>query len=261
MFILRSFTDDDLKNSTSGKPMRRLNFNEVTTLKGTVAKSLNNSPIGKTYIKDLIERVAFNTGGTVMSTDINRLFEMVAASRGDNPLNGGIWIYLQGSATHSAGNTWDWVGGKGFGEVYMSFSGDISWKETKLPEEQKVLARHNSVLRYLVDPFKGGMSTIHELMHVAVKGRNKKTLGAFGGDIDYADAAAMLAGDTDPTYAKAEYPGDAGSAYWGERLNQSCGYPSHITHKMTDYILYKSKTPFEPEVPIEKTLPSTIARK
>lgn len=138
---------------------------------------------------------------------------MVAASRGDNPLNGGIWIYLQGSATHSAGNNWDWFGGKGFGEVYMSFSGDITWEETKLPEEQKVSARYNSFLRHLVDPLKGGMPTIHELMHVAVKGRHKGTPWAVGGDEDFADAAAALAGDENPSFKKSKYPGDAGSAY------------------------------------------------
>lgn len=117
MLILKYLKDDDTK-LTNGLPIRRLNYNEVTTLKGTVAKALNNSSIGKTYIKDLIERVAFNTGGTVMSTDINKLFDMVAASRGDNPLNGGIWIYRKGVTSSSAGNYWDWYGGTGFAETY-----------------------------------------------------------------------------------------------------------------------------------------------
>ena len=107
------------------------------------------------------------------------------------------------------------------------------------------------------------MPAIHELMHVAVKGYVKieGNFHAVGSDVHYADAAADLAGDEDPSYAKAQYPSDAASGYWGQRLNQACGYPSHLSHKMTNYILYKPKTPSEPEVPIQKTLPSTVAEK
>lgn len=126
MFILRCLTDDDTKITRSGEPLRRLNFNEVNTLKGSVARALNNSSIGKIYIKDLIEKVAFNTGGTIMSTDINKLFEMVAASRGDNPLDGGIWIYQKASISSNPDNYWDYIGGKGYAGIRMAFSG-ISW--------------------------------------------------------------------------------------------------------------------------------------
>ena len=104
------------------------------TLKGSVTKALNNTTLGKTYIKDLIERVAFNTGGKVVSTDILDLFTKVFEVRGDDPLNGGIWIYQKASTASSASNSWDWVGGRGFAEIYLAFSGDLTWEQSKLPE-------------------------------------------------------------------------------------------------------------------------------
>lgn len=67
MFILRYRNANDTKE-TSGLPVRRLTHAEVMTLKGSVTKALNNTSIGKTYIKDLIETVADNTGGTIIST-------------------------------------------------------------------------------------------------------------------------------------------------------------------------------------------------
>jgi len=253
MIILRTRNFDDTKNTTSGQPVRRLSSAEVMTLKGSVTKALNNTTIGKTYIKDLIETVAENTNGTIVSTDILDLFTKVFEVRGDNYLNGGVWIYQKGSDSSSAAKVWDYVNGRGYAEIYLAFSGDITWEQGKLPAEQQIVPRYESLIRRLVDPQTGGMPTIHELMHVAIKGRKKGTTWAVADDIDYADAAAALAGDENPSYKQAKYPGSAGSGYWGERLNQACGYPSHLTHKMTNYVLYA------PEVPIQKTLPGTIA--
>ena len=99
------------------------------------------------------------------------------------------------------------------------------------------------------------MTTIHELMHVAVKGRIKGTIWAVAGDTDYAIAAANLAGSEKPDLGQSADKGSAASAYWGARLNQACGYPSHITHEFTNYLLYQPK---EPEVPVQKTPPSAI---
>lgn len=240
MFILRTrHRFNDTKNTASGRPVRRLNYPETMTLKGSVTKALNNAPLGKTYIKDLIDRVAFNTGGTVVSTDILDLFTKVFEVRGDNPLNGGIWIFRKGTDSSSADNVWDYVGGRGFAEIYLAFSGDLTYEQVKMPEEQKNVPRYESLLRHLVDPYKGGMTTIHELMHVAVKGHINIGVNSYavGSDVHFADAAVDLAGDKPINYA-AESNGYA-SKYWGERLHQACGYPSHITHKMTNYKLYK----------------------
>ena len=108
MFILRTRGRfDDNEKTDNGKPIRRLNYAEITTLKGSIAKALNNTAIGKTYIKDLIERVTFNTGGTVVSTDILALFTKVFEVRGDSPLNGGIWIYQKASNASGGINVWD----------------------------------------------------------------------------------------------------------------------------------------------------------
>lgn len=116
MFILRTRSIiNDEKETPWGAPVRRMSFAEAVTLKGTVATALNNTAIGKTYIKDLIETVAFNTKGTIISTDILDLFTKVFESRGDDAVTwGGIWIYKKGSSTHNAASYWDWVGGRGF---------------------------------------------------------------------------------------------------------------------------------------------------
>ncbi len=259
MIILRTRRDDDnnSKNTASGKPVRRLAPVEVMTLKNTVTVALNNTKIGKTYIKDLIGKVAKNTGGTIVSTDILDLFVKVFESRGDNPKNGGIWIYTKDSMSSSGDNVWDYVNGRGYAEIYLTFSGDITWEQSKLSPEEQMVPRYESLIRHLVSPQTGGMPTIHELIHVAVKGRHKGTIWADGDDKDFADAAAQLAGDENPDYITDKYPQDAGSAYWGERLNQACGYPSHLSHKMTNYVLYKPTT----EVPVQKVLPSVIADK
>ena len=222
---------------------------------------MNKTTLGKIYIKDLIETVAFNTNGTIISTNILDLFTKIFEVRGDNPLSGGIWIYRKASNASSAGNYWDWVGGKGFAEIYLAFSGDLTFEQSKLPEEQKIVPRYESLIRHLVDPYSGGMTTIHELMHDALKGLHKGTIYSVGTDIDYAIAAADLADDRNRSFTQADDKVGAASAYWGQRLNQACGYPSHITHKMTNYLLYKSEIPIqnEPEIPVQRTLPGTIA--
>lgn len=134
----------------------------------------------------------------------------------------------------------------------MNFSG-ISYEELKLPAEKQIAARDQAVMRSLRDPQAGGMPTIHELMHVAVKGFIEETAFPVGSDLHFAEAVALLAEDRDPSYKKSQYPGTAASSYWGERLNQACGYPSHLTHKMTNHRLYA------PQVPIQKSLPGTLA--
>lgn len=105
------------------------------------------------------------------------------------------------------------------------------------------------------------MVTIHELMHVAVKGRVPTQNGtrSAGDDFDYADAVADLAGEKRPIYIPAKavlyripllpshillYSGanTAASSYWGQRLNQACGYPSHLDNRtFTNFKLYKEE--------------------
>lgn len=252
MFTLRTRrNNDDEKKTPWGAPVRRMSFAEAVTLKGTVAKVLNNTAIGKTYIKDLIETVADNTNGTIISTDILDLFTKVFESRGDDPIWGGIWIYKVGRTTHNAASYWDWVGGRGFAEIYMNFSG-ISYADAQLTEEKQTIARDQALMRYLVDPQTGGMPTIHELMHVALKGRHKGTPYPAGDDEDFANAVANLAGDETPSY-KQSTSETAASSYWGERLNQACGYPSHLSHKFTYYKLYKFG------LPVPNSSPKNIA--
>lgn len=87
------------------------------------------------------------------------------------------------------------------------------------------------------------MTTIHELMHVAVKGHIAGTTWAFGSDVHYADAATDIAGIKRIRFRHFNDPVSSASGYWGERLNQACGYPSHLTHKFTKYKLYAPKPP------------------
>lgn len=236
--MLCADNDDNNKITAWGAPIRRLNHAEVIVLKTSVAIALTNTPIAKTYIKDLIETVAFNTKVTIISTDILDLFRTVFESRGSDPVNGGIWIYLKGRDSSNPGQYWDWVSGRGFAEIYMNFSG-VPWAQAQLPPEQQIVPRYEALVRHLRSPYTGGVQTIHELMHVAVKGLVKGTVFAVGSDVHFADAAAELAGDNPINY-EAESSSYA-SKYWGERLNQACGYPSHITGKMTNYKLYKDK--------------------
>ncbi len=76
-----------------------------------------------------------------------------------------------------------------------------------------------------------GMTAIHELMHVAVKGA--------GSDEDFAFAAAKLAGADPPSWSGDRPVNYQGSEYWGERLNQACGFASQISNKFTNHKLYR----------------------
>lgn len=249
MFILQHYDDRDKKLTYSGDPVRRLNFAEIVILKSSVITALNNAAFGKTYIKDLIEKVASTTGGEIVSTNIVDLFTKVFESRGDAATNGGIWIYLKGTDSSSLANNWDYVGGKGFSEIYMNFSG-ISWANAQLPVEKQSVPRYEALKRYLSSPQDGGVPTIHELMHVAVRGRIRGTIYAVGGDLDYAEAAAELADDNNPSYKQSTYPNSAASGYWGERLDQACGYPSHLSHQFTNHKLYKLGLPLLATIPL-----------
>lgn len=109
MFTLRTrhIVNNDRK-TIWGTPVRRMSFAEAVTLKGSVATALNNTAIGRNYIKDLIETVAENTNGTIVSTDILDLFTKVFESRGDDAVTwGGIWIYEKDRTTHSASGYWN----------------------------------------------------------------------------------------------------------------------------------------------------------
>ena len=73
-----------------------------------------------------------------------------------------------------------------------------------------------------------GMVAIHELMHAAWD-------RGFPDDVDFADAAGVLAGEEHPKFAT---PQDA-SRWWDDHLSQACGFASATTHKFTNYKLYK----------------------
>lgn len=135
----------------------------------------------------------------------------------------------------------------------MNFLG-ISYAELQLTEEKQIAARDQALMRYLIDPQKGGMPTIHELMHVALKGRIRIEGLPYtvGGDLQFAQAAAELAGDENPSY-KQSTSDTAASSYWGERLNQACGYQSHLGPIFTYHKLYKFG------LPVPNPLPKNIA--
>lgn len=260
-------SDDNYKESGNYK-LKRLPRVEAATLRSSIEAALKNSTRGEKYIKDLIERVAVNTKSEVVSTDMLRLFDLVYESRASNPLYGGIWIILNGSIGSFAVNYWTWVGGKGSAELLLGppIIGDFEIFHKLSPQEQQI-ARQENLINFIQSPLKGGMTTIHELMHVAVKGRVpiENTTRTAGNDFDYADAVADLAGEKRPVYIPAEavlYPkpalyripslpshilvsnqkNTAASSYWGQRLNQACKYPSHITNKPTNFKLYKEET-------------------
>lgn len=263
MFLIQ---DDDIKINNAGRRVRRMTRVEADRLKQSVESALNNSPGGKKYIKDLIERVAFNTKGEIISTEIPDLFERVYESRATNPTYGGIWIFMEYSIGSFGVNQWDWVGGRGSADIYMHFSNEMPKGTEKLSETDQIAPRNQSIQLYLNSPERGGMPTIHELMHVAIKGRVPigKVTESAGVDSHYAYAAADLAGEERPVYISARavlyqelkpsgssLPSniivtrnreESASAYWGQRLLQACKYNSHITNKPTNFKLYKEET-------------------
>lgn len=263
MFLIQ---DDNFKINNAGKRVRRMTRVEANRLKQSVESALNNPPNGKKYIKDLIETVAKNTKGEIISTEIPYLFERVYESRATNPIYGGIWIFMESSIGSFGVNQWDWVGGRGSADIYMHFSNEMPKGTEKLSETDQIAPRNQSIQLYLNSPERGGMPTIHELMHVAIKGRVPigKVTESAGVDSHYAYAAADLAGEKRPVYISAAavicqkfttlealnkaLPShiivtrnreEAASAYWGQRLLQACGYKSHITNEPTYFKLYK----------------------
>lgn len=83
------------------------------------------------------------------------------------------------------------------------------------------------------------MPTIHELMHVAVKGHITGTTIAFGSDRHYVQAVADIAGEKLPKFSPGTDLGSAHSRYWDDRLCQACGYPSLYIHEFTNFPLYE----------------------
>lgn len=187
----------------------------------------------------------------------------VFESRATDPIYGGLWIFTEYSRASYTLNMWDWVGGTGAAEINFGFSNNMPPGQEKLSEHDKAALRNQSILSYLTSPEKGGMTTIHELMHAALKGRVfiGKTSESAGSDIDYAYAAADLAGDKRPVFIWEKYvlypefksvssalpphiivtcnTSESASAYWGQRLNYACKYPSYLTGKPTFFKLYK----------------------
>lgn len=198
---------------------RRLTVDETDTLRLSVGDALRRRDGCERYISDLINRVALDTGAAVQSTDMLFWFDFVAKSRGDDPeIDGGLWGYTVWAPAANANNGWKRNGeNKGFGAIFVPFSNYGSDSISRMA--------------YLATAGLGGITAIHELMHVALYGVVGRW--AAGDDRDFANAAAELAGQPrPPDYA--DYSG-----YWGERLRQACGFDSHLTHKMTNYPLYK----------------------
>lgn len=246
--------------------LRRMAPVEANQLRHSVQAALkNNVPFSEKYIKDLIERVAVNTKSEIISTDVVELFNKVFTSRGDDPKYGGFWVILNGSIGSFAINRWSWVNGKGSAEILFGIpntSGVNSYYLEKMSPEEQIIPKYESFINFIRSPQKGGMVTIHELMHNAVKGMKRQGVWSHptGGDVDYANAAADLAGEQRPLYiptravlfrnSRLSLPphifitdanAETASGYWGERLNQACNYPSHITNKPTFYKLYKEE--------------------
>lgn len=200
---------------------RRVTSAEAEVLKESVTRAADNTELCRKYVKDLIERTAANAGKTVddiVSTNIEALFDIVLGSRGGGaPKWGGIFL-RESTGIHSAQNYWLWVGNPGFAEVNLGYG-----------------TGQGSILDRLGKD-KSGIITIHELLHVAVRSTSAQT-----NDLAYAIAAADIAGvdppifSSDPTARVSQ-----ASRYWGERLNQACGFPSSVTNQMTDHKLYKS---------------------
>jgi hypothetical protein len=227
--------------SSDGIPFepRRINPVEASILKKTIVKATNNTDLCKKYIADLIQKVAANgkkSADDIISTDIPTLFDKVLGSRSSTPNasnvneRGGIFITGYGHGSSFSHNYWEWVGGGvGFASLRLEFAGDTPPVFKTLTPDEQFSIRYDSITRQIETPGLGGMTAIHELIHVAVKG--------IGNDIDLAKAAAELAGEKfDPK------DGDIvsqASQYWDDRLNQACGYPSSISRKMTNYKLYK----------------------
>jgi YD repeat-containing protein len=218
---------------------RRINPVEASILRKTIVKATNNTDLCKKYIADLIQKVATNgkkSADDIISTDIPTLFDKVLGSRSSTPNapnvneRGGIFITGYGHGSSFSHNYWEWVGGGvGFASLRLEFAGDTPPVFKTLTPDEQFSIRYDSITRQIETPGLGGMTAIHELIHVAVKG--------IGNDIDLAKAAAELAGEKfDPK------DGDIvsqASQYWDDRLNQACGYPSSISRKMTNYKLYK----------------------
>jgi hypothetical protein len=202
---------------------RRINSAEADVLRSSVTTAANNTQLCRQYIKDLIEKAAQNAhldSNAIVSTKIETLFNTILGSRGGgNPDFGGIYITGGGSGG-SGKNYWAWVGNPGFAQI------DLDYTSAGLGDPSR----------------NAGMITIHELLHVAI--RSVKT---DSDDEAYANAAADIAGVVRPVFtydpskpitATNRGTNYQASEYWGERLNQACGFPSQITGKMTNHKLY-----------------------
>lgn len=144
-------------------------------------------------------------------------------------LGGQTITELKPDGTKGKGNVY--AGGPGFADIGIGVSNYVNRDPFALSWGDRLLDRNNSVYRTINSPQEGGMMAIHELMHVALRGG--RSSWPPGSDPDFARAAADLAGQEDSGLK--EYP----SNYWGERLNQACGFNSQITSRRTNYRLYK----------------------
>lgn len=258
--------DDDTKIGSYGKRIRRMTRVEAGMLKNSVDAALKNKLGAVKYIEDLIRKVASNTGAEIISVNILDLFDKVFESRGDDPIYGGIWIFTESVQGSFAVNHWAWVNGKGSAEIYMHFSNQFDDSQDNPTIPPPKVGDNISTLKYLNSPRCGGMPTIHELMHVSVKGHLPNTNITVGKDADFAYAAADLAGYPRPVFIPSEaviYPNDlnllinsnilphlfvtpkigtTASAYWDARLNHACGYPSNYSPRIMNFDrLYKEE--------------------
>ncbi len=212
---------------------RRISDNEAKVLKDTVKATLDRTEECRKYIVDLINQVAKNHSAEVVSTDIEKLFDIVLNSRGPGATtntSGGIWLTGNDrSGASVAINHWKYIGGPKHATLLLNFA----LLRSDFPNNN----REQNILWFSTSQVNGGIITIHELMHVAVKGA--------GNDFHFATAAAQLAGDDPPVFEPTigangnilVGTNSKASAYWQSRLSVACDFEQNSLYPVTR--LYK----------------------
>lgn len=199
----------------------RLSNEQTESLKAAMHGALINKDGCEGFIKNLITKMGEMSGNRVISNDIVKLFDLVASSRGNNSSwMGGIWITIGDSSWGGyAQNYWDWINGPGFANVHLFAGGaaqffEPGWKE-RWSEEQKATAIKRATDYFFSTPNEGGMTVIHELIHVAV--------ADWGDDVEISMAVAELLGVKTPVY-EGERLNERYSIWWNGNLKEKCGF-------------------------------------